>query len=194
MQGWLEVVVGSMFSGKTEELIRRLRRAQLARQKVQVFKPVIDQRYHASDVTSHNKNSIEAIPLNHIQDIWAYLKADTQVVGLDEGQFFSIEVIDIIRELTQRGVRVVVAGLDMDWQGKPFDPMPQLMAIAEEVSKQRAVCIVCGDSASYTQKTQGDSAEQVAVGADEAYEARCRNHFVPRVDQKFSTTDSSCKS
>lgn len=184
-RGWIEVVVGGMFSGKTEELIRRLRRAQFARQKVQVFKPIIDDRYSAEDVTSHNRNSIKALPIKDIAHLWEHLADDTQVVGIDEGQFFSQELVQIVQDLAERGIRVVVAGLDTDWQAKPFEPMPTLMAIAENVTKQHAVCVVCGAPASRTQRTGSPgkkvSQEQVLVGSIEAYEARCREHFRPEV-------------
>lgn len=180
--GWIEVVVGSMFSGKTEELIRRVRRAELARQKVQVFKPIIDNRYHFSEVTSHNKNSVSSIPLGHIEEIWNHLSDETQIVGIDEGQFFSVELVQVAQDLAGRGKRVIVAGLDTDWLGKPFEPMPTLMAIAESVSKQHAVCVVCGGLASRTQRTSGSSQDQILVGALDSYEARCRVHFKPYVD------------
>lgn len=181
-RGWVEVVVGSMFSGKTEELIRRIRRADLARQKVQVFKPIIDDRYHASEVTSHNMNSIPSLPIENAQDIWTHLLPDTKVVGIDEGQFFDSGLVQVVQDLADRGLRVIIAGLDTDWQGNPFEPMPTLMAIAENVSKQHAVCVVCGAQASRTQKTGGVSGAQVEVGTHDAYEARCRMHFKPQID------------
>lgn len=180
-KGWIEIVVGSMFSGKTEELIRRVRRSEFARLKVQVFKPVIDQRYKVKEVTSHNLNSIDAIPLNDIQEIWDHLDPQTKVVGIDEGQFFSSDIVKIAQDLAERGLRVVIAGLDTDWKGQPFEPMPTLMAIAENVTKQHAVCMVCGAPASRTQKTAGGDS-QIEVGAAESYEARCREHFKPYVD------------
>lgn len=180
---WIEVIVGSMFSGKSEELIRRLRRAQYARQKIQVFKPIIDDRYHAEHVMSHDQNSFPARPLKAAAEIWQHLADDTQVVGIDEGQFFDQELVQIVQDLAARGVRVLIAGLDTDWQGRPFEPMPTLMAIAENVTKQHAICVVCGDSASRTQRTAGSS-DRVAVGSTDMYEARCRKHFRPFVDQK----------
>ncbi len=143
-RGWIEVVVGSMFSGKTEELIRRVRRAEFAKLKVQVFKPAIDNRYKEKEVTSHNLNSMEAIPLNSIDEIWDHLSSKTRVVGIDEGQFFDERIIQVVQDLADRGVRVIIAGLDTDWKGNPFEPMPTLMAIAENVTKQHAVCMVCG--------------------------------------------------
>ncbi|MEN0058284.1 MAG: thymidine kinase [Bdellovibrio sp.] len=181
MSGWVEVIVGSMFSGKTEELIRRLRRAEFARLKIQVFKPVIDKRYHDMAVTSHDLTTIASTPLNDIEEAWDHLQADTRVVGIDEGQFFSSELVRVVQDLAARGLRVIVAGLDTDWQGKPFEPMPALMAIAENVTKQNAVCVVCGATASRTQRTAGGEG-QVLVGAHDAYEARCRQHFKPEVD------------
>ena len=179
-RGWIEVIVGGMFSGKTEELIRRLRRAELARQKIQVFKPLIDDRYHKEDVTSHNKNSFKATPLKNSREIWAHLNEDTQIVGIDEGQFFDSSIVETLQMLANRGIRVIVAGLDTDWQTKPFEPMPHLMAIAENVTKQHAVCMVCGSPASRTQRTT-NSNEKVLVGSHGLYEARCREHFRPEI-------------
>ncbi|MFP5518536.1 MAG: thymidine kinase [Bdellovibrionia bacterium] len=181
-RGWIEVVVGSMFSGKTEELIRRLRRAELARLKVQVFKPIIDDRYHATEVTSHNRNSMASMPIANSEDIWQHLMADTKVVGIDEGQFFDQNLVKVVQDLADRGLRVIIAGLDVDWQGNPFEPMPTLMAIAESVTKQHAVCVVCGSPASRTQRTSGGD-NKVLVGSTDAYEARCRAHFKAQVDE-----------
>lgn len=178
--GWIEVVVGSMYSGKTEELIRRLRRASYAKLKVQAFKPIIDNRYHATSVTSHNQNKFEAIALLSIHEIWSYLEDDTQVVGFDEGQFFSTDFVQVCRDLAARGVRVIISGLDMDWMGRPFEPIPTLMAIAEDVTKHRAICTVCGELATYTQKLRGSNS-QIEVGSEDNYEARCRMHFSPKI-------------
>jgi thymidine kinase len=180
--GWIEVVVGGMFSGKTEELIRRLRRAKFARQKIQVFKPIVDARYSKEEVTSHNMNSIPSIPIRGAQEIWDHLEDDTQVVGIDEGQFFQSDLVEVVQTLAARGLRVVIAGLDTDWKGMPFEPMPTLMAIAENVTKQHVVCVVCGTLASRTQRT-GDATQgdRVLVGAHDHYEARCREHFKPQV-------------
>ncbi|MBC7421440.1 MAG: thymidine kinase [Bdellovibrio sp.] len=186
MSGWIEVIAGSMYSGKTEELIRRIRRAQYAKLNVQVFKPMIDQRYHQTNVTSHNQTQVEATPLENISDIWNHLKNSTQVVGFDEGQFFTMDLVQVCRDLSSRGIRVIVAGLDMDWKGQPFEPIPTLMAIAEEVTKNRAVCMVCGELATYSQKISGSSQTQIEVGAEDFYEARCRLHFAPIVEQKPS--------
>jgi thymidine kinase len=184
-RGWIEVIVGSMFSGKTEELIRRLRRAEYARLPLQVFKPVIDDRYHTTDVTSHNKTSIASKPIQSADEIWQHLRPETKVVGIDEGQFFDDGLIQVTQDLADRGLRVIIAGLDTDWQAKPFGPIPTLMAIAESVTKQHAVCVVCGGTASRTQRTGGGHG-QVEVGAQDNYEARCREHFKPVVDRAHS--------
>ncbi|MGE5086991.1 MAG: thymidine kinase [Bacillota bacterium] len=180
-RGWIEVVVGSMFSGKTEELIRRLRRAEFARLKIQVFKPVIDKRYNEMAVTSHDLTTIDSTPIQDAEQIWEHLAPDTKVVGIDEGQFFAANLVQVAQDLAERGLRVIIAGLDTDWQGKPFEPMPTLMAIAENVTKQHAVCVVCGAPACRTQRTAGGDS-QVVVGTHDAYEARCRAHFKPVVD------------
>lgn len=178
--GWIEVVVGGMYSGKTEELIRRLRRADFARLNVQVFKPQVDDRYHAENVTSHNMDSINSVPVEEAQEILELVKDNTQVVGIDEGQFFDHALVDVCQQLAERGIRVIVAGLDTDWQAKPFEPMPSLMAIAENVTKQHAVCVMCGQTASRTQRVAMLEG-QVVVGSHGIYEARCREHFRPEV-------------
>jgi len=184
--GSVEVIVGSMFSGKTDELIRRLRRAIIARQKVQVFKPAIDVRYAESKVTSHAGNDYAALPIQNSAEILASLNADTTVVAIDEAQFFDSELIPIVRQLADRGLRVIVAGLDTDFRGEPFGPVPALMAQAEEVDKLHAICMVCGEEASRTQRlVNGKPARYddpiVVIGASEFYEARCRQHHeVPR--------------
>lgn len=177
--GWIEVICGSMFSGKTEELIRRVRRAQIARQKVQVFKPAIDTRYAEREVASHNGLQVEALPVEDTAQIRALLDPDTTVVALDEVQFFDDNVVDLCEELANRGVRVIVAGLDMNFRGEPFGPMPELMARAERVDKLQAICVVCGGPASRTQRLiNGEPAAYddpvILVGAQEVYEARCR--------------------
>jgi thymidine kinase len=183
--GWIEVVCGSMFSGKTEELIRRVRRARIARQSVQVFKPQIDIRYQVEKVSSHNGLHWEAIPISNARELFKCLKPDTNVVAVDEAQFFDWELSDVCRELANKGLRVIVAGLDMDFRGEPFGPMPLLMAEAEEVTKLQAICVVCGAPASRTQRLiDGEPAgyEQpiILVGGSESYEARCRScHQVP---------------
>lgn len=173
MNGHVEVIVGSMFSGKTEELIRRVRRALLAHQKVQSFKPKTDNRYDKERIVSHRESFIEAVPVTDSQHLVACIDDHTQVVALDEAQFFDGGIVRVVDELADRGTRVIVAGLDQDFQGKPFGPIPNLMAIAEEVTKVRAICSKCGQEASRTYRlTQGTA--QVQVGGAETYEARCR--------------------
>ena len=184
--GSIEVVCGSMFSGKTDELIRRLVRATIAKQKVQVFKPAIDVRYAVEKVTSHAGSNYDAIPVEKAADIREKLEADTTVVGIDEAQFLDAEVVQVAEELADRGIRVIVAGLDMDFRGEPFGPIPTFMSRAERVDKLHAICMVCGDDASRTQRlVNGKPARYddpvVIVGASEMYEARCRvHHEVPR--------------
>jgi len=177
--GWIEVICGSMFSGKTEELIRRIRRAQIARQKVQVFKHSLDARYAQREVTSHNGLQWEAVQVDSTEQLRSLIEPDTNVVAIDEGQFFDEELVDLCEDLADRGVRVIVAGLDMDFRGEPFGPMPQLMARAERVDKLQAICVVCGGPASRTQRLiNGQPAAYddpvIMIGADEVYEARCR--------------------
>jgi thymidine kinase len=175
-----------MFSGKTDELIRRLVRATIAKQKVQVFKPAIDVRYAVEKVTSHAGSQYDAIPVASAVEIHSRLDPETTVVGIDEAQFFDPEIADVAQELAARGVRVIVAGLDMDFRGEPFGPMPLILAKAERVDKLHAICMVCGDEASRTQRlVNGQPAKYddpvVIVGASELYEARCRaHHEVPR--------------
>lgn len=185
-QGSVEVVCGSMFSGKTDELIRRLVRARIAKQKVQVFKPAIDIRYAVEKVTSHAGSNFDAIPVEKAADIRNKLDKNATVVAIDEAQFFDPEVVNVAQELASQGVRVLVAGLDTDFRGEPFGPMPILMSMAEHVDKLHAICMVCGDEASRTQRlVNGRPARYddpvVIVGASEMYEARCRvHHEVPR--------------
>jgi len=182
----IEVVCGSMFSGKTDELIRRLVRATIAKQKVQVFKPAIDVRYAVEKVASHTGSTFDAIPVEKAKDILDKAAEDSTVIGLDEAQFFDGEIVNVAQTLSDRGVRVIVAGLDMDFRGEPFGSMPVLMAKAESVLKLHAICMVCGDDASRTQRlVNGKPARYdepvVIVGASEMYEARCRlHHEVPR--------------
>lgn len=184
--GSIEVITGSMFCGKTDELIRRLRRATIARQKVQVFKPVIDTRYTVEKVTSHAGSEYDALPVQTAAEILERLAPETTVVGIDEAQFFDHEIIPISQKLADQGVRVIVAGLDTDFRGEPFGPIPFLMAEAEIVDKLHAICMVCGEAASRTQRlVNGKPANYhdpvVIVGASELYEARCRKHHeVPR--------------
>ena len=176
--GWIEVVTGCMFSGKSEELIRRLRRAIIAHQRVQVFKPGLDDRYNANQVVSHSRWRLEAVRVEKAADILAQLDARTEVVGIDEAQFFDLGLADVCSHLANLGKRVIVAGLDMDFRGQPFGPMPQLLAIAEETEKMHAICARCAAPASYTQRLTA-SKEQVVVGAADVYEARCRRCFNP---------------
>lgn len=184
--GSIEVVCGSMFSGKTDELIRRLVRATIAKQKVQVFKPAIDVRYAVEKVTSHAGSNFDATPVEKASEIREKLEEDTTVVGLDEAQFFDSEIVTIAQELASKGIRVLVAGLDMDFRGEPFGPIPTFLSMAEHVDKLHAICMVCGDEASRTQRlVNGFPARYddpvVIVGASELYEARCRiHHEVPR--------------
>ena len=180
-QGWIEVIVGSMFSGKSEELIRRLRRAQIARQKVQIFKPVIDRRFSDDHIVSHSEMRIESCAVPSSRALLDAVAAETEVIGIDEGQFFDQELPMICDTLANQGKRVIVAGLDQDYLGKPFEPMPQLLAIAEYITKTHAICMRCGQPANYSQRTF-ESEERVAVGAADKYEARCRMCFVPHAD------------
>ncbi len=176
--GWIEVICGSMFSGKSEELIRRLRRAKIAKQKVQAFKPRIDTRHSANQIVSHSDQRIESESVDSAQEILEKLRPDTQVVGIDEAQFLGMELVDICDQLANEGRRVIVAGLDQDYRGKPFEPIPQLLAIAEDITKTLAVCMVCGRPANKSQRLV-ESKERVLVGAEGAYEPRCRRCFVP---------------
>ncbi len=178
--GWIEVISGGMFSGKSEELIRRLRRAQIARQKVQVFKPRVDARYSENEIVSHSQWRLEAEVVSSAREILERVHEDTEVVGIDEGQFFDFDLVDVCNELANRGKRVIVAGLDQDYRGQPFEPMPQLMAIAEYVTKTLAICVRCGNPANYSQRLV-PSDERVLVGAAGVYEPRCRKCFVPGV-------------
>ncbi|WP_025763097.1 thymidine kinase [Dyadobacter tibetensis] len=173
--GWIEVICGSMFSGKTEELIRRLNRAKIARQKIMIFKPMMDKRYHHENIVSHNDNSIASIPVERAQDILR-LSADSEVVGLDEAQFFDGSVVDVCNQLANEGKRVIIAGLDMDYLGQPFGSMPQLMALAEYVTKVHAICMVCGEVASHSYRLS-PSVDHILLGETEAYQARCRRCF-----------------
>lgn len=176
--GWIEVICGSMFSGKTEELIRRLKRAVYGKQAVQVFKPRLDTRYDETQVVSHSRLRMVSTPVERAEEIFLHLRPETQVVGIDEVQFFGPEVVRVCELLAARGLRVVAAGLDQDYQGRPFEPMPQLMAVAEYVTKELAICVVCGNPANRSQRLVSRG-ERVVVGAAEAYEPRCRKCHVP---------------
>lgn len=174
-KGWIEVICGSMFSGKTEELIRRVRRAQFAKQLIEIYKPATDTRYHESDVVSHDENSLSAAAVDSSVNILLLYKG-AEVVAIDEAQFFDHELPRVCDELAAKGVRVIVAGLDMDYRGNPFGPMPNLMAKAEFVTKVHAICAVCGDVALYSYRITPD-AQQVLLGEKDSYEPRCRKHF-----------------
>ncbi|MDX1529938.1 MAG: thymidine kinase [Rhodothermales bacterium] len=176
-RGWIEVVCGSMFSGKTEELIRRLKRARIARQNVEIFKPALDTRYDQTAVVSHDENAIPSIVVDAADQI-LLLAGDAQVIGVDEAQFFGPELVRVCTALAADGRRVICAGLDTDFRGQPFEPVPQLMAVAEYVTKLHAICVVCGAPANFSQRTVADGG-RVLVGEKEAYEPRCRLHFRP---------------
>ena len=174
-RGWIEVVAGSMFSGKTEELIRRLRRAEIARQKVEIFKPSIDVRYSVTDVVSHNENSIRSTAVDNSATI-LLLSGNVDVIGIDEAQFFDLGLIDVCNKLADMGIRVIVAGLDMDFKGQPFGPVPGLMASAEYVTKVHAICMRCGNLAQFSHRLS-DTDKLVVLGEKEAYEPLCRECF-----------------
>jgi thymidine kinase len=191
--GWIELICGSMFSGKSEELIRRVRRTQFAKQKIAVFKPLIDNRYSEEAVVSHNGTSVIAKPVAASTDIFQHIDAEIDVIAIDEVQFFDDEIVQVAQHLANSGHRVVLAGLDQDFRGEPFGQMPALMAIAESVTKLQAVCAVCGSPASRTQRLiNGKPASYddpvILVGASEAYEPRCRHHHevpkAPRLQQE----------
>jgi thymidine kinase len=175
--GWIEVIVGCMFSGKTEELIRRLRRAEIAKQKVLVFKPKIDNRYSSDHIVSHSEAKLKSLVVENSAEL-EQLAQDAQVIGVDEGQFFDSGIVDVAERLANQGKRVVIAGLDQDYRGKPFEPMPQLLSVAEYITKTLAICVVCGNPADRTQRTTASN-ERVLVGAKDSYEARCRRCFNP---------------
>jgi len=188
--GWIEVICGSMFSGKTEELIRRLRRARIARQKTDVFKPALDARYSEDEIVSHNENTVATTPVDTASQI-LLMASDADVIGVDEAQFFDHELVDVCQQLAGDGHRVVVTGLDTDYRADPFDPIPQLMAVAEHVTKLHAVCVACGAPANHSQRIVPGE-DRVLVGADEAYEPRCRQCFEPEpveVDRPRPHTD-----
>ena len=173
--GWIEVICGSMFSGKTEELIRRLNRAKIARQNVEIFKPSLDKRYHDEDIVSHNENSIRSTPVEAAEEILLFA-GDCDVVGIDEAQFFDSGLVDVCNKLANSGKRVIVAGLDMDFAGQPFGGMPQLIAVAEYVTKVHAICMICGDVAQYSYRKAAVK-EQILLGQTDSYEARCRRCY-----------------
>ena len=176
--GWVEVICGPMFSGKSEELIKRIRRAQIARRRVQIFKHGSDARYDATSIVSHNQQSIPGIAVTDVNDILELVDDKTEMVAIDEAQFFTDDIVDVVNKLGNQGKRVIVAGLDLDYMGQPFGPMPQLMCTAEYVTKQLAICMTCGEPANFTQRLT-QATDQIVVGASETYEARCRRHFEP---------------
>ncbi|HEX7358529.1 MAG TPA: thymidine kinase [Ignavibacteriaceae bacterium] len=176
--GWIEVITGCMFSGKTEELIRRLRRAKIAKQQVVIFKPNIDTRYSTNSIVSHSEQSLPSILIKDVKEILDLVE-DAQVIGIDEAQFFSNDLVSVCNKLADDGKRVIVAGLDMDYRGIPFEPIPQILSIAEYITKSLAICVVCGNPADRTQR-KTSSSERVVVGAADVYEARCRKcHYIP---------------
>jgi thymidine kinase len=176
--GWVEVITGSMFSGKSEELIRRLRRARIARQKVQIFKPRVDVRSGDAEIVSHSDMKLPSQAVGSAEEILSAVAPDTEVVGVDEGQFFDASLVDVVDRLANRGLRVIVAGLDQDYRGRPFEPMPQLMAVAEYVDKTLAICLKCGAPANRSQRIVR-ATDRVVVGGADQYEARCRRCFRP---------------
>jgi len=179
--GWIEVICGSMFSGKSEELIRRLRRAQIARQRVQIFKPKVDNRFSEDHIVSHSEMKIKSQLVSKAAEIVDLLDGRTQVIGIDEGQFFDMDLVYVCNKLADTGKRVIVAGLDQDFRGKPFDPMPQLLSVAEYITKTLAICVRCGAPANRTQRLVENS-DLLLVGATDTYEARCRLCFEPPAD------------
>ena len=176
--GWIEIVCGPMFSGKSEELIRRLRRARIARKRVQVFKPAIDDRYSIDEIVSHGDQRMKSEPVNNAQEILQKLDWRTQVVGIDESNFFGPELVDVASQLADSGKQVIIAGLDTDYLGRPFSPMPELLCLAESITKTLAICIRCGNPAKHTQRLV-ESNDLIVVGATGMYEARCRRCFEP---------------
>ncbi|HEX6212867.1 MAG TPA: thymidine kinase [Methylomirabilota bacterium] len=182
-QGWIEVITGSMFSGKSEELIRRVRRAEIARQRVQVFKPRLDDRYARDYVVSHSDIRFAATSVASAQELFEAVEPETEVVAIDEGQFFDLDLPAVCTRLADAGRRVIVAGLDQDYLGRPFEPMPQLLAIAEYITKTLAICVVCGSPANHTQRLVASS-DRVLLGAQGTYEARCRRCFDPDLSRE----------
>ncbi|MCU1287397.1 MAG: Thymidine kinase [Acidobacteriales bacterium] len=184
--GWIEVVCGPMFSGKSEELIRRLRRAEIARQRVQIFKPGIDQRYSEDHIVSHSDLKIRSEAVKNASEVMARVDLRTEVIGIDEAQFLGAEMVDVAIRLGDMGKRVIIAGLDTDYLGRPFHPMPELLAIADEITKALAICVQCGNPAKHTQRLVA-SEDLIVVGAAGMYEARCRRCFEPELSSLKST-------
>ncbi len=189
-KGWIEVICGSMFSGKTEELIRRLKRAQFAKQKVEIFKPEVDKRYDENEVVSHDANSIHSTPVPNSSNI-LILADDIEVVGVDEAQFFDMGLVEVCNQLANRGIRVIVAGLDMDYRGKPFGPIPSLLATAEYVTKVHAICMKCGELANHSHRFL-EKDELVVLGEKESYEPLCRKCYF-KIEQQRSTITEPTK-
>lgn len=181
--GWIEVICGPMFSGKSEEMIRRVRRAEIARQRIQLFKPVIDDRYGETHIVSHSQQRLPGTAVSTSAEIFDLVEDKTEVVGIDEIQFFDADIVDVCERLANLGKRVIVAGLDQDYRGRPFGPVPHLMAVAEYVTKQLAICVRCGNPAGHTQRLT-DSRDQIVVGAQGTYEARCRKCFEPPAEPR----------
>ncbi|HUR36558.1 MAG TPA: thymidine kinase [Terriglobales bacterium] len=185
--GWIEVVCGPMFSGKSEELIRRLRRAEIARQRVQIFKPGIDDRYAEDHIVSHSELKIRSEGVRDAADVMSKVDIRTEVIGIDEAQFLGMEMIDVAVRLADMGKRIIIAGLDTDYLGRPFHPMPELLAVADDITKALAICMQCGNPAKHTQRLV-ESEELIVVGATGMYEARCRRCFEPTLSSKKTTT------
>lgn len=178
--GWIEVVCGPMFSGKSEELIRRLRRAEIARQRVQIFKPLIDERYSTNHIVSHNDMRIRSESVSSAAEIQAKVDLRTEVIGIDEAQFLGEAIVELVVRLADMGKRIIIAGLDTDYLGRPFHPMPELLAVADEITKTLAICMQCGNPAKHTQRLIA-SEDLIVVGAAGMYEARCRRCFEPNL-------------
>ncbi|MBU8871491.1 MAG: thymidine kinase [Gemmatimonadales bacterium] len=176
--GWIEVICGPMFSGKSEELIKRIRRAQIAKRRVQIFKHGSDVRYDATSIVSHSQQSLPGTAVSNVNDIMDLVDDRTELVAIDEAQFFELDILSVTNKLANQGKRVIVAGLDLDYRGRAFGPMPELICSAEYVTKQLAICMECGEPANFTQRLTKDTS-QIVVGASETYEARCRRHFEP---------------
>jgi thymidine kinase len=187
--GWIEVIVGPMFSGKSEELIRRLRRAEIARQRVQIFKPVIDQRYANNEIVSHSGLGMRSENVGAAGDVMGKVDPRTEVIGIDEAQFLGEGILDLSQKLADMGKRVIIAGLDTDYLGRPFEPMPRLLAIAEEITKLLAICVRCGNPAVHTQRLVA-SEDLIVVGAAGMYEARCRRCFEPQLAHENAATET----
>ncbi len=188
--GWIEIISGPMFSGKSEELIKRIRRAQIARRRVQIFKHGSDDRYDATSIVSHSQQSLPGVAVNRPEDILDLVDDRTELVAIDEGQFFDDSIVKVANTLANRGKRVIVAGLDMDYMAEPFGPMPRLICTAEYVTKQLAICMICGDPANFTQRLT-QATDQIVVGAAETYEARCRHHFEPLIEDLPKQKDTA---